>query len=201
MARIFRVASEAFATSGFSGTSLNQIARDACCSKAIIHRYFGRKEDLYRQTLNTNYAELSRRETVQTFPAASSVEEMLQVILKDLFAFNQENPSFARLVAWENLAGAKYLKVGEARAAREPGLRKLRSLLDDAKRRGLVRSDLNVDHFVYALQALTVVYFSNRHTMEKLTGIRFGSRTTMEEFIAFYASILSKGIAKEKDRP
>jgi len=196
--RIFRAASEEFAQFGFSGTSLARIARRAGCSKAIIHRYFGKKEDLYRSALNANYAELSRRETVHITSQTPSVQEMLEGILGDLFAFNREHPSFARLVAWENLAGARYLKAREARAAREPGLRKLRSLLEEAVGRGLVRADLDLDRLVYMLQAITVVYFSNRHTMRKLTGIPFGSRTTMREFIAFYASILANGITSTR---
>ncbi|MBC7092702.1 TetR family transcriptional regulator [Candidatus Bipolaricaulota bacterium] len=197
-ARIIQAATEEFAQRGFTGTSLSKIARKAGCSKAIIYRYFGRKENLYRRILTVNYAELSQRETAHGEPQTGSVEDLLSEILRDLFAFNLEHPAFARLVAWENLAGGEHLQVEEARAAREPGLQRLRAILNKAKANGLVRNDLDVNKFVYALQAITVVYFSNRYTMKMLTDFDFESPATVQEFIRFYASVLAHGISAEK---
>lgn len=197
-ARIIQAATEEFAQRGFTGTSLSKIARKAGCSKAIIYRYFGRKEGLYRRILTVNYAELSQRETAHEEPQTDSVEDLLSEILRDLFAFNLEHPAFARLVAWENLAGGEHLQVEEARAAREPGLQRLRAILNKAKANGLVRNDLDVNKFVYALQAITVVYFSNRYTMKMLTDFDFESPATVRDFIRFYSSVLAHGISAEK---
>jgi len=48
--------------------------------------------------------------------------------------------------------------------------------------------DLDVDKFVYLMQAITFVYFSNKHTMRLLTGINFDSPQTRNDFIEFYAA-------------
>jgi len=196
---IIHAATEEFASCGPNGTSLNKIARRAGCSKAIIYRYFGRKEDLYRHILLLNYAELSRLEMMGKQEEITSVEDLLIAILTDLFRFNLSHPAFARLVAWENLNGGKYLDATEAKSAREPGLQRLRAIFTKAKKMGLVRNDLDVNKFVYALQAITVVYFSNRYTMKLLTGIDFESPSTIDDFIRFYASILAHGIANKKE--
>ncbi len=198
--RIFEAAAREFSERGYSGATLARIAHRAGCSKALVVRYFGSKQELYRSVLNTRYAELSRRETVHAVPINGTVRELLQEILSDLFAFNSEHPSFSRLVAWENLNGARHLDPETARAAREPGWTKLRKVIEAAQRQGTIRRDLDVDRFVYALQALTVVYFSNRHTMKVLTGIPFDEPGTMEEFIAFYADLLAGGIATAQER-
>jgi len=198
VARIIQAATEEFAQRGFTGTSLSRIARKAGCSKAIIYRYFGCKGDLYQKILTVSYAKLSQRETAHSDPRTDSVEDLVREILRDLFAFNLEYPSFARLVAWENLAGGEHLQVEAARAAREPGLQRLRTILNKAKARGLVRKDLDVNKFVYALQAITVVYFSNRYTMKMLTDFDFESPDTVQEFIRFYASVLARGISAEE---
>ena len=195
--RIFDAAASAFAELGYSGATLDRIAEDAGCSKALVIRYFGTKQDLYRTVLNSRYAELSQREAFHALAEADTVVDLLRGILSDLFAFNREHPSFARLVSWENLNGAEHLDPATARAARGPGWAKLRSILEDAKARGMVREDVDVARLVYALQAITVVYFSNRHTMRILTGFSFESPKTMKEFVDFYAELLAQGIATD----
>ncbi|MDD5264329.1 MAG: TetR/AcrR family transcriptional regulator [Candidatus Bipolaricaulis sp.] len=195
--RIFEAAASAFAESGYSAATLDRIAEEAGCSKALVIRYFGTKQDLYRTVVNSRYAELSQRETIHGLAEADTVVELLRGILSDLFAFNREHPSFARLIAWENLNGAAHLDPETARAARGPGWARLRAILEDAKKRGMVRKDVDVARLVYALQAITVVYFSNRHTMKILTGFSFESPDTMKGFVDFYARLLGQGIAAD----
>lgn len=195
--RIFEAAASAFAELGYNGATLDRIALDAGCSKALVIRYFGTKRDLYRTVVNSTYAELSQRETIHGLAEADTVVDLLRGILSDLFTFNREHPSFARLIAWENLNGAVHLDPDTARAARGPGWARLRAILEDAKKKGMVRKDVDVARLVYALQAITVVYFSNRHTMKILTGFSFESPSTMNGFVDFYAKLLAQGIADD----
>ncbi len=197
-ARILRTARREFARYGFAGVSMNQLAKRAGVSKSLIYQHFGSKADLYRSVINSAYAELSSRETVKTFPADGTVNKLLKSIFQDLFDFNAKNPTFVRLVAWENLNGARWLDPEKARAARQPGLNKLKNLIENAKQRGLVRPDLDVDKFVYLMQAITFVYFSNKHTMKLLTGIDFDSPQTRNDFINFYATVLTEGISSKE---
>ncbi|MFO8033624.1 MAG: TetR/AcrR family transcriptional regulator [Candidatus Bipolaricaulota bacterium] len=198
--RIFEAAAAEFSDRGYSGATLARIAGRAASSKALVVRYFGSKQELYRSVLNTKYADLSSRETVRATSSAGSVRKLLEDILADLFAFNAENPEFSRLVAWENLNGAKHLDPDRAREAREPGWSRLRRVIEAAQRAGEIRPDLDVERFVYALQALTVVYFSNRYTMKILTGIPFDDPDTMEGFVAFYADLLARGIGTQEGK-
>ncbi len=196
--RIANAAAEEFALRGYNGATLRSIAERAKCSKALIIRYFGSKRELYRAVLNSKYAELAKRETVHSFPKTSCVVEFLREIFSDLFAFNVENPQFSRLIAWENLHGAKHLDAAAARAAREPGFTELQNVIETAKEAGLIRKDLDIGKFVYALQAITVVYFTNRYTMSILTNIPFDSPKVIDEFIDFYAHLLAQGISTDK---
>lgn len=196
--RIFEAAAGEFSDRGYSGATLDRIAARAHCSKALVVRYFGSKQQLYRSVLNAKYAELSQRETIHSLAVAGSVVDLLREILSDLFAFNRENPTFSRLVSWENLNGAEHLDPAAAQAARGPGWAKLRAILEAARESGAVRADVDIDRLVYVLQALTVVYFSNRHTMKILTGIPFESSQTMDEFVEFYARLLARGIASDE---
>ena len=56
---MLRAAGEAFATHGFHGSSMDEIARAAGITKPMLYRYFGSKEGLYAA-----YLEMTGRELV-----------------------------------------------------------------------------------------------------------------------------------------
>jgi AcrR family transcriptional regulator len=58
---MLRAAGEAFATRGFHGSSMDQIARAAGVTKPMLYRYFGSKEDLYVAYLRMTGHELVDR--------------------------------------------------------------------------------------------------------------------------------------------
>lgn len=58
---MLQAAGEAFATHGFHGSSMDQIARAAGISKPMLYRYFGSKEDLYAAYLRLAGHELIER--------------------------------------------------------------------------------------------------------------------------------------------
>ncbi len=55
---MLRAAGEAFATQGFHGSSMDDIARAAGITKPMLYRYFGSKEGLYAAYLQTTGHEL-----------------------------------------------------------------------------------------------------------------------------------------------
>ncbi len=59
--RILSAARSCFAGSGFAETSLKSISRKAGVNQAMIHYYFGCKQDLYRQALRDCLSEMVRR--------------------------------------------------------------------------------------------------------------------------------------------
>jgi hypothetical protein len=150
--------------------------------------------------LNNCYAELSQLETIRSIRDDVPVQEMIRCILTDLFAFNDAHPEFARLLAWENLQGAVHLDPESAREARLPGWNRLIEILRRARDAGRIRRDLDLNWFVYVLQAITVVYFTNRHTMQVLTAIPFDRSETIDEFIDRYSQLLAGGISATSGR-
>lgn len=157
-------------------------------------RYFGSKRELYRSVLNSRYADLSQLETIRDICPDTALEEMLRCILHDLFSFNASHPEFSRLLSWENLQGATHLDPDAARSARLPGWKRLMTILASAQDAGKMRRDVDLNWMVYVLQALTIVYFSNRHTMEILTGIPFGTPEDIDRSVELYADLLARGL-------
>ena len=149
---------------------------------------------MYRNVLNSRYAELSKLETIRDICPETTVREMLRCILHDLFSFNASHPEFSRLLSWENLQGAAHLDPDAARSARLPGWNRLIGILESAQAAGKMRADVDLNWIVYVLQALTVVYFTNRHTMEILTGIPFGTPEDIDRSVELYADLLARGL-------
>ncbi|MEM0487955.1 MAG: TetR/AcrR family transcriptional regulator [Candidatus Bathyarchaeia archaeon] len=198
--RILLAAGKEFARKGFDGASLNKIAALAGCSKPLVYRYFGSKNDLYRAVFTYYYSQLSKVElSHQCDIIYTSADKFLQNLLTDLFTFHLTHPLFAKLLAWENLAEASHIRPDEVKAAREPGFTKIKDMLLKNVAAGVIREDLDINKFVYMLQALVVVYFMNQYTMRFLTGFDFSSPDIMKDFIAFYAKVLSQGISASKE--
>ena len=58
-ASIRRAAATAFAAAGYSATSMEDVASQACVSKVLVYRHFESKEQLYRQVLERVFSRLS----------------------------------------------------------------------------------------------------------------------------------------------
>lgn len=67
--RILAVAREEFSTNGYAGTSIRAIARGADVDPALVHHYYGTKEELLRASLHAPTAMLERIVTAWGAPA------------------------------------------------------------------------------------------------------------------------------------
>jgi AcrR family transcriptional regulator len=74
---MLRAAGEAFATHGFHGSSMDDIARAAGITKPMLYRYFGSKEGLYAA-----YLQMTGHELVDKVRAPDTREEPAQVRLR-----------------------------------------------------------------------------------------------------------------------
>jgi AcrR family transcriptional regulator len=80
-ATIFQGAATAFATKGFAGTGMEEVAAASGISKEIVYRHFASKEELYRAvldaTVQTLEAEFARAR--QEFQSGAGIRALLAV--------------------------------------------------------------------------------------------------------------------------
>jgi AcrR family transcriptional regulator len=91
-ATIFQGAARAFATKGFAGTGMEEVATASGISKEIVYRHFASKEELYRAVLDA---------TVQTLQAAfarASQEFQSGAGIRALLAVGRAHPDALRLL-------------------------------------------------------------------------------------------------------
>ncbi len=92
--RILEAAFEEFATRGFAGSRVDEIADKAQCNKALMYQYYGDKEALFRQVLECKMAGLQAiKENQDDFAEAAG----------EFFDFYAANPWLPRMHMWEAL--------------------------------------------------------------------------------------------------
>jgi AcrR family transcriptional regulator len=84
--QILAAATQAFARSGFAGTSLDDIAAEAGVSRVILYRHFESKTDLYRAVLDRVCARLVATVGVGDY-TASSVDVLVSAAADDPAGF------------------------------------------------------------------------------------------------------------------
>ena len=99
---ILSAAEEIFSEKGLYGARIDEIAEAAECNKRMLYAYFGSKEGLYTAVLDSVYSRLSVVEEELLNKTLSPVETV-RFYIKVLFNFLKDNPTFIKMVMWENL--------------------------------------------------------------------------------------------------
>lgn len=99
-AAILDAAEKLFAQRGFTAVTVRDIAAEAGVSHALVHRYLGSKQDVYRQVL-------ARRENVirDAAPGEGDLLEATSLMLREA-VFHQR--TYVRLIAHSALHGLSY---------------------------------------------------------------------------------------------
>lgn len=98
VAAIVAAATELMAKKGPDGFGLAELGERAGVSFGLIHRYFGGKAGLLKETLRQPFArQLSR--VLEMYTSANG-ERSPEPLLELLFAAGEKNPHYVRLIAW-----------------------------------------------------------------------------------------------------
>ena len=105
--RILDRALEIFATFGFRGTRIDQIASAAGLSKTNLLYYFRRKEDLYLAVLQRTLD--MWLEPLQSLDAGGDPERAIEAYIRQKLSASRDAPAASRLFALEVIQGAPIL--------------------------------------------------------------------------------------------
>ena len=101
-ARILQSAEREFATRGFEGARLRDVAAGADVHHALLHHYFGDKLGLFRAVLRNAFDGVSTR-TIALLSGGSSMRDMLETYIDMLVDLHAENPNLVRLLHYASL--------------------------------------------------------------------------------------------------
>lgn len=173
--KILDAAETAFAEKGFYGARVDEITESAGVNKRMIYAYYGSKEKLYIAVLNTVYKRLAEQEK-ELLDKETDCISAVRSIIHHAFLFLYENPTFVKMVMWENLNEAAYLKQSEAIQAKGISIDLLRRVLHRGIDEGVFRKELDVEELIVSINMFCYSYFSNIYTMALIMGAKLNGK-------------------------
>ncbi len=168
--RILEVAEKEFSEKGFYGSRVDDIAKNAGVNKALIYKYFGSKEELYKTIFSLVYERFSKLERMLIEVGGLSFKERLSKFVEMDFLFLKENPRYVRMLMWENLNDAKYYKEKNLGFTKSVILEGLDQMLEDARKEFDVPEEVNSKQILMTIYGCGFNYFSNSATMKGFLG-------------------------------
>ncbi len=191
--RIFRAASGVFASRGFEGARIEDIARRAGVNRQRIYAYFGCKRDLYRAVLIHAYSEVAEFRGLQDLSEAD-LPGMTARIIDLFFEIHERKPQFWRLLCWENLNGGRSLSEEDWQRIRGSYIHHLAELYQAGQRRGVFRHDVDFTTYLLMLFATTYFCFSNRITISKLLALELGRGEVRHRVEEQFSRVMAHGV-------
>ena len=193
--KILDAAEMEFTEKGPDAARVDRIPRLAGVNKQLIYAHFGSKEGLYTAGLEAVYGRLSSCEETLMKTDFDGPEAVRRIIL-DYFGFLMENPSFVRLVLWENLNGARHVPETSPKL-----IRGAEQLLRRGVSQGVLREDLDIEQTVLSLNMFCFSAFSNVHTLSRLLGRDLAAQQEMARRSAHIADVLTAYVQKREEIP
>lgn len=149
-AAILNAAIAEFAARGPAGTRVDEVAARAGVNKSLIYQYFGSKQELYAEALNSVLQAVTERSTrhsmefAQGTVAQGDAKKMLRSLLEAQLTLLEAVPEYPRLLAWENLEGGETLGRLPLQHTYDTFLQRLQLMAEPLMARGLLAPNLDL---------------------------------------------------------
>jgi AcrR family transcriptional regulator len=174
-ARILQAAVAEFATKGFGGARVDEIAARADANKRMLYHYFGNKDDLFLAALESVYAEIREAEQALDLEKLPAVEAMRQLV-EFTFDYFVLRPEFITLLNSENLHRARHLQRSNSiRAMHSPLIALIDGILKRGHADGVMRNGVDPMQLYISIAGLGYFYNSNIHTLSTIFARDFDS--------------------------
>lgn len=142
--RIITIATQEFAKNGFKGANINVIAKKAGISIGSMYNYFESKEDLLLTVVNEAYKLLERVLGTVSLENKNFYEKMEELV-KAAQKFAREYPEIHQVYLDITSEGLSHLTPRLSRTIEYITIEFYRHELEEAKKQGLVRQDIDIN--------------------------------------------------------
>ena len=190
---ILKAAEEEFASKGFYGARVDEIARSSTINKRIIYQNFNSKEQLYKEVLIHAYTKMARAES-KLFTVQENATQTIKNLIRMYFDYLKSNPTYVSLILWENLHKGLYDNDLDFSNIKNKVYDFIYEVLQEGKKSGEFRGDFNEDQVILSILTFTFSYFSNRYTLSNLLMGKVNFEKDYDERIAFVTDMILKTI-------
>ena len=155
-ARILDAAVTRFARYGIAATPVAAIARDAAVTPALVHYYFGDREQLLDALVAQRFVPVMHGVVQALGETGDDALEAMRRIARGVVAAATEHPWLAPLWVREVLSEGGLLRKRLLVLAREAVTKRLRDHIAAAQRAGRIRGDLDPRLVVVSVMGLTL---------------------------------------------
>jgi TetR/AcrR family transcriptional regulator len=188
--RILHVATKEFAAKGYDGARVDDIMRDSNVSKNLIYHYFGSKERLFIEVLETAYEGMHAHQTAWPIDISSPVDGVRKLV-QSTFNYWRNSPDFIGLLNSENFHKGRHLRKTKLTKAGYSGLLgNIASLLKEGERSGDFRGDVDPVELYVSISALAYHFLSNRYTLAYLLDRKLSTEQDVEARIAHIEDVV-----------
>ena len=193
--QILVTAEAEFSEHGYSGARVDAIAMNSGINKRIIYKHFESKELLYTKVLIRVYERLAESEREYMTDCGDPVASIRNIV-RVSFRFLNENPSFVRMLLWENLNRAAAVPRDVLVSLKGPSFEYIREQIRKGQRLGIFREDVDVAQIVLSLNYFCFSYFSNMYTMSILMDKNMNVSDEISARAEFVADAIIKYLVK-----
>ncbi len=193
--KILSAAEAEFSEKGIFGARIDSIAESAGVNKRMIYEHYTSKEELYRCVLEEVYSRLAEYEK-NYYVEDISPELAIKNIVYGSFRFLESNPSFVRILMWENLNNASYLQKNEVSAIKAPTIDYIKEQIKRGKEMGIFRQDADEMQIVISLMNFEFSYFSNMHTLSGVLGVNLSDSLEISKRALFVSDMIIEYLEK-----
>lgn len=180
-AKIAAAAEQLFASRGYDGTVVRDIARKAGVNGAMIHYYFGSKAALYQAILDGAASKVQGL-LVETAGGSGSTQERLARFVDAYATYILSQPNLARILYREMLTGGKHIKrIAQRYAVTNYTI--LRDTISEGVRRGELRA-VDADLAPISLMGMVVIF----QFLRPIISVVLGAARYDEQFVTRIAS-------------
>ncbi|MEN3364143.1 MAG: TetR/AcrR family transcriptional regulator, upper aerobic nicotinate degradation pathway regulator [Burkholderiales bacterium] len=197
---ILRAAIRVFSKNGFSGGRVESISKLSRTHDRMIYYYFGSKEKLFIEVLETIYQRMNEAEAALEIGFDDPVKA-LTTIVHFHWQYYLDHPELLTLLNSENLHHGKHLKKS-ARVSElsSPAVSILDQVLQTGVERGLFRADVSARDLYIAIASLGYFYLSNRYTLSSFLNADLMDKEALAHWREFITSIVLRSVTETQQK-
>lgn len=194
---ILRAAKKIFSKDGYDGARVDKISKAAKSYDSLIYYYFGSKEKLFVEVLESAYKDIFEAEKNLEIDLDDPVGS-LRKIIEFPFRYYLANPEVIVLLGTENLQKGKH--IGKSRTADQyalPAIAILEDVVQKGVEKGLFRTDVNCRKLYMAMTALGYFYVSNRYTFSSFLNTDLMDAEKVDGWASYISDLLLESVLKK----
>jgi AcrR family transcriptional regulator len=169
-AKILKAAIKVFAKQGYASGRVESISKAARSHDRMIYYYFGSKEQLFVEVLETIYSQFNEAESRLDLDFDDPVRGLQQVV-EFVWQYYLDHPEFVTLLSSENLHQGKHAKKSsKLREISGYAISVVQKVLDAGKAKGVFRDGIAARDVYIMIASLGYFYNANQYTLSAFLG-------------------------------